>query len=125
MIKKEECIKRYFNMWLSKDGSCLNEIFEFNVVYSECYGPEYRGIRQIIQWFDDWNERGTVIRWDIKQFIHQMNQTAVEWYFECEFAGQISRFDGVSIIVFNDNGKIIDIKEFQSKAEHEFPYGKL
>ncbi|WP_205739169.1 nuclear transport factor 2 family protein [Halocella sp. SP3-1] len=112
-------------MWLSKDGSCLNEIFDDNVVYSECYGPEYRGIRQIIQWFDDWNERGTVIRWDIKQFIHQMNQTAVEWYFECEFAGQISRFDGVSIIVFNDNGKIIDIKEFQSKAEHEFPYGKL
>lgn len=125
MLKKEKCIERYFNMWLSKDGSSLNEIFDRNIIYSECYGPEYRGIEKIVKWFDDWNKRGTVIKWDIKQFIHQANQTVIEWYFECEFDGEVSGFDGVSIIEFNADGKIKDIKEFQSKAEHEFPYNRV
>ena len=81
MLKKEKYIERYFNMWLSKDGSSLNEIFDKNIIYSECYGPEYRGIEQIVKWFD-----------------------------------------GVSIIGFNADRKITDIKEFQSQVDHEFPY---
>lgn len=124
MLRNEEIIKRYFNMWLDKDGSKLNVIFDINIIYSECYGPEYRGLEQVQQWFRDWNKRGTVLTWDIKQFIHQGNQTVVEWYFECEYEGNISGFDGVSLIDFNDNAKIISLKEFMSKAEHEYPYGK-
>ncbi len=36
----------------------------------------------------------------------------------------IDGFDGVSIIEFNDDNKIASVKEFQSKHEHEYPYGK-
>jgi len=124
MLKNEQIIKRYFNMWLSKDGSQLEGIFDKNIIYSECYGPEYLGIEQVRQWFEDWNRCGTVLTWNIKQYIHQLNQTVVEWYFECEYEENRSGFDGVSIIEFSDNGMISSIKEFMSKAEHEYPYGK-
>ena len=124
MLKNEQIIKRYFNMWLSKDGSQLEGIFDKNIIYSECYGPKYLGIEQVRQWFEDWNRCGTVLTWNIKQYIHQLNQTVVEWYFECEYEENRSGFDGVSIIEFSDNGMISSIKEFMSKAEHEYPYGK-
>lgn len=45
----------------------------------------YKGIGQIIRWFEDWNRKGTVLQWDMK---------------------------------------ICDLKEFQSKAEHYYPYGE-
>ncbi len=48
--------------------------------------------------------------------------TVAEWYFECDYNHEIGGFDGVSIIEFNDDMKIVNLKEFQSKAEHYFPY---
>ena len=36
--------------------------FTENAVYTECYGPEYRGIEQIEKWFADWNKKGRVDR---------------------------------------------------------------
>ena len=92
------------------------------IIYSECYGPEYHGLPQILKWFSDWNIKGTVLKWEIKKFIHQGLFTVVEWYFECDYNNEISGFDGVSIIEFNKNMKIINLKEFQSKSEHDYPY---
>ena len=36
--------------------------------------------------------------------------------------GEEGGFDGVSLIEFDNAGKIVSLKEFQSKAEHIFPY---
>ena len=83
---------------------------------------EYHGLEMIERWFEDWNKRGTVLVWDIKQFIHQANMTAVEWYFKCEYDGDIGEFDGVSLIEFNDDNRIVNIKEFQSKIPHYCHY---
>jgi len=124
MAEKEKMIKLYFESWLKKDAAILENIFDTDIVYSECYAPEYHGIGQIKSWFADWNRRGTVLRWDIKQFVHQENKIAVEWYFQCEYDGVTDCFDGVSLVLFNDTGKIVHLKEFQSKAEHIYPYGK-
>ncbi|GKX65864.1 nuclear transport factor 2 family protein [Inconstantimicrobium mannanitabidum] len=122
MNKREEIITRYFQCWINNDSEILNDIFDSKVVYSECYGPEYRGIDVIKKWFTDWNERGTVLVWDIKQFIHSTNVTVVEWYFKCKYDGGIGEFDGVSLIEFNDSDCIISLKEFQSKIPHYYPY---
>ena len=56
----------------------------------------------IERWFGYWNKRGTVLVWDIKQFIHQTNRTVVEWYFKCEYDGDIGEFDGMSLIEFSE-----------------------
>lgn len=122
MKKREDTVRRYFQAWLDKNMEPLESIFSEKVVYSECYGPEYHGLSQILKWFTDWNQNGTVLKWEIKKFIHQDSFTAAEWYFECDYHNMIDGFDGVSVIEFDENGKIISLKEFQSKAEHIYPY---
>ena len=124
MVEREENIKRFFNSWLKKDVNEIRNIMSDKIMYSECYGPEYHGINQVISWFMDWNKSGTVLKWDIKQFIHQNNMTVVEWYFECDCNSSIAGFDGMSLVEFNSIKKILSIKEFQSKAEHNYPYGE-
>lgn len=122
MLKHEEIIKRYFKCWINNDALILEDIFWPKAIYSECYGPEYQGIEIIKRWFEDWHKRGTVLAWDIKQFIHEANVTAVEWYFKCEYDGKIGEFDGVSLIKFSDSNQIVNVKEFQSKIPHYYPY---
>lgn len=116
-------IRKYFKAWIDKDIDTVKEVFSGDVVYSECYGPEYLGIEQVLRWFEDWNAKGSVLKWDIKQ-ITVVNKTAfAEWYFECDYEGNIGGFDGVTIAKFNESMKIYDLREFQSKAEHFRPYG--
>lgn len=119
-----QMIKAYFQAWINNDCSKLRDLFHENIIYSECYGPEYFGIEQVLQWFQDWNKNGIVHIWEIKQFIEQDKVCVVEWYFECEYQKELSGFDGVSIIEFDENNKIIHVKEFQSQKEHNYPYGK-
>ncbi|NQX48892.1 nuclear transport factor 2 family protein [Paenibacillus tritici] len=122
MIEREQRIEHYFHSWINKDKSVLRTIFSPNIVYSECYGPEYHGLDIILKWFDDWNTRGTVLTWTVKQFIHQGRMTVVEWYFQYEVDSEIADFDGVSLIEFNTENQIVSLKEFQSKAQHYDPY---
>ena len=121
-MQKEDIIRRYFQSWLDKNIEPLESIFSDAILYSECYGPEYHGLSQILKWFTDWNKNGTVLKWEIKNFIHQDMFTVVEWYFECTYNNEIGGFNGVSIIEFDENMMIINLKEFQSKAEHIYPY---
>ena len=125
MENKEKIINQYFESWINKDISIIEKHFSQNIKYIECYGPEYNGIKQICKWFNDWNNGNNVLKWDIKRFIEIKNTVVVEWFFECEYDKNISGFDGVSIIEFDDNNKIILVKEFQSNAEHTFPYNEI
>ncbi len=124
MDKHEQTLMKYFQSWIVRDASSLKEFFAKDVIYSECYGPEYHGLEVIEQWFSDWQKHGTVIAWEIKQFIHQGNRTAAEWYFKCEYDGEVSDFDGVTLAEFDQEGFIINLKEFQSKLPHYDPYEK-
>ena len=101
----EEVIRKYFQCWLDKDIDAVKEIFSDDIIYSECYGPVYKGIGQIIRWYEDWNQKGTVLQWDIKRVV-------------------VSGFDGVTIAEFDADMKICNLKEFQSKTEHYYPYGE-
>ena len=125
MKRREDKILAYFGMWLSKDISGIEGIFEENVLYSESYGPEYHGLDQVKKWFANWCIHATVLEWNVKQFISQDKVTVAEWYFECNYDGVIYGFDGASIIEFNENEKIFSIKEFKSKQEHNSPYTKV
>ena len=77
----EDVIRKYFQCWMDKDINVVKEIFSYDIIYSECYGPVYKGIGQIIRWFGDWNRKGTVLQWDIKRVIVSGNTAIAEWYF--------------------------------------------
>ena len=122
MFQREKIIELFFESWLNNNILNFKKAFASEAIYSECYGPEYHGIETIASWFEDWNLRGSVLNWDIKQFIHQGSMTTVEWYFKCEYDRKIGEFNGVSLIEFNDNNYIVSVKEFQSKVPHYYPY---
>lgn len=120
----EHIIKRYFDAWIKNDIEIVKETFSQNIVYSECYGPQYHGLAQIIRWFTEWNEKGRVLEWNIKRTIQKNNILVAEWYFKCNYNNHMDEFDGVTIADFDENMQITRLCEFQSKAEHYYPYGQ-
>lgn len=107
---KADIIKKYFQAWINKDIQSVKQIFSENALYSECYGPEYHGLLQILKWFEDWNDRGQVLEWTIKRTFEQNQTLIAEWYFKCDYDGVVDGFDGVTIADFDDDMKIMRIK---------------
>lgn len=123
-MRKKQIIRDYFQAWLKPNIEVIKSIFDKNATYSECYGPIYRNKKEIISWFEKWNKQGKVIAWPIEKILINENTCIVEWHFKCNYQKKISEFDGVSIIDFNDQNKIISVKEYQSKSQHYYPYSK-
>ena len=99
MDKREQAVQRWFDMWLHAQDEGITELFAPDCVYTESWGPEYHGAAQVKHWFEEWNTRGRVLIWDIRQFFHQGGQTAVEWYFKNRMQdGRVEEFDGISLI---------------------------
>lgn len=119
---KVDVIKKYFQSWLDNDVEIVKQTFSENALYSECYGPEYHGLSQIVTWFENWNNKGQVLEWTIKRIFEQNQTLIVEWFFRCNYDGKIDGFDGVTIADFDKDMKILKLCEFQSKAEHYYPY---
>ena len=73
MNKREEIISLWFEMWLQKKDLGIFKIFSNNATYIESWGSRYDSSKKIKLWFDEWNSRGTVLKWNIKQFFHKEN----------------------------------------------------
>lgn len=120
---RERLVRLWFDMWLQKSALGISDVFSDDAVYIESWGPEYRGLPRIRQWFDEWNTRGSVLRWDIRQFFHKGDQTVVEWCFkDAMHDGQIQAFDGMSLIEWTPEDKILLLKEFGCNINRYDPY---
>ncbi len=87
------------------------------------WGPEYRGRERIRLWFQEWNTRGTVLRWDIRQFFHKGDQTIVQWHFRNQMDdGRAEPFDGLSLIRWNPADRICFLQEFGCNENRYNPY---
>lgn len=123
MEKREQVIRLWFDMWLQKADLGIQNIFAENATYIESWGPKYVGAEKIKHWFDEWNTRGSVLVWDIKQYFHKDNQTIVEWYFKNTMTdGRIEEFDGTSLIVWTEDQRISFLKEFGCNISNYDPY---
>lgn len=124
-MTREQVMYQYFQAWLDQDRSMFDTIFTKDLYYSECYGPEYHGLEEVEQWFDDWQRHGRVLLWNILSIYQDENHMIVEWHFQCTFDKKLDNFNGVSLVEFTDYNQICSIKEFQSKSEHFDPYQTL
>lgn len=123
MNEKEKIIRLWFDMWLLHQDLGIDDIFAEDVVYTESWGPKYDNSKTVKHWFHEWNTRGKVICWDIKQFFHKDNQTIVEWYFKNEMdTGKTEEFDGISLIEWTLDNKIKSLKEFGCNRNNYNPY---
>ena len=78
MQEHEKVIQTWFEMWLAQCDTGIENIFTSDAVYTESWGPKYKGCAAIKHWFEEWNTRGKVQVWDIKQFFHKDGQTVVD-----------------------------------------------
>lgn len=120
---REKIIRTWFAMWLKQEDAGISEIFAENALYIESWGPCYQGAAKIKLWFDEWNTRGRVLQWDIKQFFHKEKQTVVEWYFRSQMQnGSAEAFDGLSLIRWTAENKIAFLQEFGCNENRYDPY---
>lgn len=123
MEERERIIRLWFAMWLEQKDLGIDEIFAEDVVYTESWGPQYHGRGAVRHWFEEWNTRGRVLVWDIKQFFHKEGQTAAEWYFKNTMQdGSMEEFDGVSLVGWTPDGKIEFLQEFGCNCHTYDPY---
>lgn len=121
--RRENMIRQWFTMWLSKQNTGLENIFSSDAIYIESWGPEYHGMGAIKYWFEEWNTRGTVQRWDIQQFFHKEDETVVQWQFQCELSGEPDQsFEGLSLIRWDKEDKICFLQEFGCSNKRYDPY---
>lgn len=119
----EKRIRLWFDMWLHQKDLGIDEIFTEDVIYIESWGPKYEGRATVKHWFEEWNTRGKVLVWDIKQYFHKGDQTIVEWHFKNEMNdGRIEEFDGMSLIEWTSDNKIKFLKEFGCNLNNYNPY---
>lgn len=125
MDEREQKIRAWFDMWLRKSDEGAEALFDPGVVYVESWGPEYHGLEKVRHWFREWNTRGTVLRWDIRQFFHKGDQTAVEWVFENRMgSGNVEAFEGMSLVRWTSQGRICFLQEFGCNQNRYDPYEK-
>lgn len=125
MTEREEKIRRWFSMWLKKDCTGMEKIFSADAVYIESWGPEYHGIDKIRHWFNEWNTRGAVLKWDIIGFFHKENQTIAQWYFENKMDnGKVEAFEGMTLVQWDKDEKIEFLQEFGCNINRYDPYEK-
>lgn len=123
MEQRETAIRLWFRMWLEKTDLGIPDIFSPDAVYVESWGPAYRGAEQIRHWFSEWNTRGSVVQWDIRQFFHKEDQTVVQWYFKNHMEdGRAEAFDGMSLIRWDNQGRICFLQEFGCNENRYNPY---
>lgn len=75
MNEREKIIRLWFDMWLTQQDLGIDDIFLDDVIYIESWSPKYENCQTVKHWFNEWNTRGKVLAWDIKQFFHKDNQT--------------------------------------------------
>jgi len=61
-----------------------------------------------------------IFRLFVKKLKHYINTAKPSLNYDSNVDG----FNGVTIAEFDADRKICDLKEFQSKAEHYYPYGE-
>lgn len=119
--RREMVISRYFAMWVNRDFHDMDELFNPECRYEECTGAVYQNRDEMHRWVRAMLERQQVSAWDIDEYWHvDDNRTVmVSWTFAAQEATSYI-FDGISVIHFDDEGRIEAVREF--KSEHERRY---
>ena len=123
MDEREKIIRLWFDMWLTQQDLGIDDFFLDDVIYIDSWCPKYENRQTVKHWFNEWNTRGKVLAWDIKQVFHKDNQTIVEWHFKNKMnEGKVEEFDGISLIVWTADNKIKALKEFGCNCNNYNPY---
>lgn len=121
-MSKTEFVQAYYDLWMGKNNSSIEDFFTEDAVYVEAYGPEHLGQEALKRWFADWTGKAKVLQWRIMESVETETTVWVKWFFSFQYEGQHKCCDGVSIAEFAEDGRIETMMEYQSEHEHYHPY---
>ena len=114
-------ILSYFFETMNEEVSpeALGIIYDDTVVFRDPF-TEVRGIRAVHMVFQHMYETLDDPRFVIKEYVGDQDRAYVRWDFVFHFKGDTkeNRFEGVSRIQMNAEGKIISHVDFWDAAEH-------
>lgn len=123
MRQREETIKIWFDMWLEDDPTPMGAIFTDDVEYTECWGNQYVGKKEISQWFEDWHKNNDMDIWTVKRFIHVEDKTIAEFHMEALSKNGTPRWmDGAYVIEWDDSERIKSLREYGANSRSVRPY---
>ena len=128
MRNREDIIRLWFDMWIKKQDLGIKDIFANDIVYTESWGPKYNNRSTLELWFKEWNSRAKVETWDIVQFLDFKDQSIVEWHFKSVMNnGKIDEFNGISLVKWDFDYKIIELIEFGCNIDNynRYAYGEI
>ena len=73
--------------------------------------------------FNEQNDRGTIISWEVDRFIHNDDETIIHWLLEDENkTGKGKKIEGLSILKWNKNNQIFFVQDFLCNIHRSDPY---
>ena len=78
MTEREDKLRRWFAMWLNGTDAGIESLFAPDAGYIESWGPVYHGLPALRHWCSEWNGRGRVVAWGVKQCFHKEHQEVGE-----------------------------------------------
>ena len=123
--QREEKIKVWFDMWVGDDITPIEAIFADDVKYTECWGFEYFGKKEISLWFEDWHKNNVMEAFYVKDFIHTDDKTIATFRMEALAKNGTPRWmDGVYIIEWDEDDKIRSLEEYAENYRKTRPYAE-
>ena len=121
--KREELVDLWLNSWKKKDNLGIEKVFAPDVHYIRSWGPEYYGLLEVEYLFNEQNDRGTIISWEVDRFIHNDDETIIHWLLEDENkTGKGKKIEGLSILKWNKNNQIFFVQDFLCNIHRSDPY---
>ena len=118
---KEQIIRDYFDSWVKKDFSKLDQWFEQDMFYRECYGATYQGLAELKAYIKVAAQKQTVLKWTIFKIEQTTSgQFVVTWFFQAREEKEYC-FDDVSLIDFSGL-KIKRVVEYSTEHKTYRPY---
>ena len=122
--EREAKVRQYFRMWLDRDFKDLSMVLAEDCYYQECYGPAYLSLAEIQTWVAHQLTIQRVTSWSIQRMWSATNNMIfVQWSFTA-VTDQVTHFDGLSAVHFNEANLIDDLREYQTTTNHSYPYHK-
>ncbi|GIT99940.1 hypothetical protein TSL6_04470 [Sulfurovum sp. TSL6] len=96
-------------------------IYDVDVVFKDPFN-KVKGIRAVYEIFEHMYQALDKPRFIIKEYIDRGNVVYVKWDFIFTFKGEKNenRFEGVSRLQINNQGKVISHVDFWDAAEHMY-----
>jgi|GEM_PF-4610102 len=117
MKEREEIIHKIFEAWVIKDIALAEGILNESAIYKDHFGDEvYKGRESIAERFKEFYKNHDLMEHGFEQIMHQDAKMVVDWSCTYSCHGNVISRHKMSVVEFDENNKILSIKEYVSIA---------